>query len=173
MSQDPQIDPTPPPEPEERGPRTTSSTMYLRAGEEKWRQRARWDIRISDADAREVAEQGQPVMQVRGPYASDEERKRDEASVLQSFKSQLFEREVDAYLKGIDRATDRAAARAYQTRSIVLFLVVLAVVAMPLIAILLHLPPADFGTYIAPVTGIAGTVVGYWFGERSQQRDGS
>jgi hypothetical protein len=40
---------------------------------------------------------------------------------------------------------------------------------MPIIAILIDLNPTDFGTYIAPVTGIAGTVVGYWFGQASRE----
>lgn len=50
-----------------------------------------------------------------------------------------------------------------------LLLVVLAVVAMPVIAILIGLSPEDFGAYIAPVTGIAGTVVGYWFGSADRE----
>jgi hypothetical protein len=47
---------------------------------------------------------------------------RDQA--LQAFKESLFDREIDAYLKGVDSATDRAANRAYNIRSIVLLLVV-------------------------------------------------
>jgi uncharacterized membrane protein len=89
-------------------------------------------------------------------------RKQDEA--LQAFKAALLEREIAAYLRGADAALDQDAKRSYNTRSIVLLLVVLAVVLMPIIAIFVHVPPTDFGTYIAPVTGIAGTVVGYWFG---------
>jgi hypothetical protein len=37
-------------------------------------------------------------------------------------------------------------------------------VGMPVIAMVTKLDPQTFGSYIAPVTGIAGTVVGYWFG---------
>jgi hypothetical protein len=33
---------------------------------------------------------------------------------------------------------------------------------------LLQLDPQTFGAFIAPVTGIAGTIVGYWFGTVGQ-----
>jgi hypothetical protein len=33
-----------------------------------------------------------------------------------------------------------------------------------LLLLLFDVDAESFGTYIAPVTGIAGTVVGYWFG---------
>jgi hypothetical protein len=69
-------------------------------------------------------------------------------------------------------AIDREAKRAYNTRSIVLLLVVLAVVLMPIVAIIAGLSPQDFGSYIAPVTAIAGTVVGHWFGERGRTATG-
>jgi hypothetical protein len=49
---------------------------------------------------------------------------------------------------------------------------VLAVVQMPIVAIIAGLSPQDFGSYIAPVTAIAATVVGYWFGERGRTATG-
>jgi lipopolysaccharide export LptBFGC system permease protein LptF len=70
----------------------------------------------------------------------------------------------DAYRKGATDAVDRADRNAWNARSNTLYLVVLAVVAMPAIAMITSLDPQAFGSYIAPVTGIAGTVVGYWFG---------
>ena len=109
----------------------------------------------------------------------DEQRRRDQEDrrrredALQAFKAALLEREVDAYVKGVEAAGDLESRRAYNTRSIVLLLVVLAVVLMPIIAIVVGLNPQSFGTYIAPVTGIAGTVVGYWFGSGERQQSKS
>jgi hypothetical protein len=161
-------------QPEPQGPQVPQVPYWVREREEARRKDAMWDIRISDLEAQALAMEGQglneSVSAPAGPMGdeewarfSEEERRRREKA-LQSFKAVVLNREIDAYLKGVDSVTDRAAVRAYNTRSIVLLLVVLAVVAMPIIAILLKLAPADFGTFIAPVTGIAGTVVGYWFG---------
>jgi uncharacterized BrkB/YihY/UPF0761 family membrane protein len=51
-------------------------------------------------------------------------------------------------------------------RSIVLLLVVFALVATPLgIVLRSNITPSDFAQYMAPVTGIAGTIIGYWFGK--------
>lgn len=86
----------------------------------------------------------------------------------EEFRQTLVDREVDAYVQGAESATDRDAQRAYAARSMVLALVVLAVVAMPVFAIIKGLDPDSFGTFIAPVTGIAGTVVGFWFSDRSR-----
>jgi hypothetical protein len=52
-----------------------------------------------------------------------------------------------------------------RVRSIILYLVVLALVTTPLVAMgLFHTTAEEFSQYIAPITGIAGTVLGYWFG---------
>ena len=39
-----------------------------------------------------------------------------------------------------------------------------AVVVMVFMGVILRLPPGDFSQYIAPLTGIAGLALGYWFG---------
>jgi hypothetical protein len=82
---------------------------------------------------------------------------------------------ADAYHAGEIAAVDRADRNAWNARSVTLYLVVLAVVAMPVIGMVTKLSPQAFGSYIAPVTGIAGTVVGYWFGtlNRPGGRDNS
>jgi hypothetical protein len=41
---------------------------------------------------------------------------------------------------------------------------------MPIIAMALRLDPTTFGSYLAPVTAIAGTIVGYWFGTADRDR---
>jgi hypothetical protein len=53
-----------------------------------------------------------------------------------------------------------------RTRGIVLYLVVAALVLMPIFAMSNWGVSAEqFAQYIAPVTGIAGTILGYWFGQ--------
>jgi hypothetical protein len=140
-------------------------------------------VRVGDREAQNLAEQAAEVVgnrerqfprdapqDVIDEWIRQDRRRRDEA--LQTFKLALLEREVDAYLKGVETTTDRANKRAVNMRSIVLLLVVLAVVAMPLYAIWRGLSPQDFGSYMAPVTGITGTVVGYWFGAGDRARTG-
>lgn len=50
-------------------------------------------------------------------------------------------------------------------RGIALLLVVIAVVVYPLYALIFKIPGATLPQVIAPITGIAGAVVGYWFGQ--------
>ena len=53
-------------------------------------------------------------------------------------------------------------------RSIVLVCVVLAVVATPIFAMWRHVTPRAFVQFVAPITAIAGTVLGYWFGQQDR-----
>jgi hypothetical protein len=53
-----------------------------------------------------------------------------------------------------------------KVRSLVLFAVVCAVVVTPILAMLRKIDPQAFVQYIAPITGITGTVLGYWFGRQ-------
>lgn len=39
-----------------------------------------------------------------------------------------------------------------------------SVVLMVFLGLILRLPPSDFAQYIAPLAGIAGVALGYWFG---------
>jgi hypothetical protein len=96
----------------------------------------------------------------------EEEHRRQQAAM--QFEMELDQRLHEAYLAGVERAVSTEARRAISVRSYVLLGVVAAVVSMPLIAMLLHLDPQTFGAFIAPVTGIAGTIVGYWFGTVGQ-----
>ena len=65
---------------------------------------------------------------------------------------------------GGDHTVDYETARADRARRRVLYLVVLAVVIMPVLAMTFKVDPKTFAGYIAPLGGLAGTVVGYWFG---------
>ena len=49
-------------------------------------------------------------------------------------------------------------------RGFVIRHVVGTLIAAPRGALLEHASPTDFSALMAPVTGIAGTVIGYWFG---------
>ena len=98
------------------------------------------------------------------------ERRRQQAE--DRFKAALDERITRAYQQGSATAVSREALRAVSVRSYVLLGVVAAVVAMPLIGMIWHLDPQAFGAYIAPVTGITGTIVGYWFGTVGQGTTG-
>jgi lipopolysaccharide export LptBFGC system permease protein LptF len=151
-----------------------SFAAQLGAGRERRRlDQARLDVRLSDADVRSLLGQAGELLSrpAEQPPADQAERQKWEEELraqaeqaFQSFRDEVLNREIDAYLKGADAVTNQAARTAYNTRSLVLLLVVLAVVVMPLIAMANGLNPQSFGAYIAPVTGIAGTVVGYWFG---------
>jgi hypothetical protein len=48
-------------------------------------------------------------------------------------------------------------------------LVVVAVVVYPFYALIVHIAPATLSQVIAPITGIAGAIVGYWFGQASRR----
>jgi hypothetical protein len=141
-----------------------------------WRRiEAEHSVPITEYDAQAILIEARKALDFIPPEiprdASEEERRaayeaadQRMADFRKEFGKSILRRQVDAYLKGLDAATDREATRAVNTRSIVLLLVVLAVVSMPILAMVKGLSPQSFGAYIAPVTGIAGTVVGYWFG---------
>jgi hypothetical protein len=76
-------------------------------------------------------------------------------------------------IRGLEARRESAGEK---VRSIVLYLVVFAIVATPLVIMILAvtlprsaISPHNFTQYIAPVTAIAGTILGYWFGRESQK----
>jgi hypothetical protein len=101
-----------------------------------------------------------------------EQRQARQQQAESEFRATLDERIHKAYEQGAATAVSREAHRAITVRGYVLLGVVAAVVAMPLIGMLLQLDPQAFGAYIAPVTGITGTIVGYWFGTVGQGTTG-
>jgi hypothetical protein len=102
----------------------------------------------------------------REKWEADSKLRQEEATTR--FQRELDERLAEAYEAGAQRAVSAEARRAVAVRGYVLLGVVAAVVSMPLIGMLLKLDPDTFGAFIAPVTGIAGTIVGYWFGTVGQ-----
>jgi hypothetical protein len=78
-----------------------------------------------------------------------------------------IERADRTYRSDLEFGAMRQVNRGDDIRSYVLLAVVAAVVLTPILAMLTDVPPDAFGQYVAPITGIAGTVLGYWFGQRS------
>jgi hypothetical protein len=124
--------------------------------------RARWKAEQDEKKAKAEAERAkrEEEMELRRKQAEDK------------FKAVLDDRITRAYDLGSEDAVSLEASRAVRVRSYVLLGVVAAVVAMPLIAMFFKLDPQAFGAYIAPVTGITGTIVGYWFGTVGQGTTG-
>jgi uncharacterized membrane protein len=56
-------------------------------------------------------------------------------------------------------------------RLIPLFLIVGVLVSYPYVALLTGMNAADMTQYISPVTGLAGAVIGYWFGQSGPGAD--
>jgi hypothetical protein len=101
-------------------------------------------------------------------WVEEDHKKRDAAK--DSFKQEYIDRLTAAFDEGRRGAISKEVQDATNARSYVLFAVVAALVLMPIIAMLLKLDPTTFGTYLAPITGIAGTIVGYWFGTADRDR---
>ena len=72
------------------------------------------------------------------------------------------------------KAETRRTSIADAARTVTLLLVIVVLVMTPLVLMLRPVPldPSIYAQYMAPVTGIAGTVIGYWFGNRSSRDDG-
>jgi hypothetical protein len=132
---------------------------------------------VTHVQLRALAELAAPVILRAGypPGMDKEELKRHQveederrAQAEEAFRTELAERLSAAYTAGAESAVSAEARRAITVRGYVLLGVVAAVVAMPLLAMIFKMDPQAFGSYIAPITGIAGTVVGYWFGAIGQ-----
>jgi multidrug efflux pump subunit AcrA (membrane-fusion protein) len=140
------------------------------AEQAKWEEkRAKWEEERAAAQAKrekELAAEQAKWEKEQDKKVEEQKRRREQART--EFKQALDERLAAAFAAGAEDAVRAEARRAITVRGYVLLGVVAAVVAMPLIAMLLRLDPQAFGAYIAPVTGITGTIVGYWFGSVGQ-----
>lgn len=54
-------------------------------------------------------------------------------------------------------------------RGFALILIVIAIVTYPMYALIVGISGASLSEAIAPITGIAGAIVGYWFGQASRR----
>jgi hypothetical protein len=97
-------------------------------------------------------------------HQAEEERAQEERiKAAEELREEVNRLMTFAYDQGADAAVEKSERTAWNARSVALYLLVFAVVLMPVIAIVAGITPQDFGSYVAPITGIAGTVVGYWF----------
>jgi hypothetical protein len=141
-------------------------------------------VHVTQLELRGIAALAAPIVERRGHASPSPDMDREEYEKLveqqrleeverrtkaeEALRTELVERLSAAYAAGAESAVSTEARRAVTVRGYALFGVVAAVVAMPLLAMALGMDPQAFGSYIAPVTGIAGTVVGYWFGAVGQ-----
>jgi hypothetical protein len=58
--------------------------------------------------------------------------------------------------------------RAEGVRGWALVAVVFSIIASPWVAMITGVAAKDFSLYVTPVTGIAGAIIGYWFGQGQQ-----
>jgi hypothetical protein len=58
--------------------------------------------------------------------------------------------------------------RAEGVRGWALVAVVFAIIASPWVAMIAGVAAKEFSLYVTPVTGIAGAIIGYWFGQGQQ-----
>jgi hypothetical protein len=125
-------------------------------------ERAKWEEEQEAKEAKLEAEERAE----RAKWEAAEQLRREQAA--SDFKKALEELLTTAFEAGAESAVSSEVHRAVTVRGYVLLGVVAAVVAMPLIGMLLQLDPQTFGAFIAPITGITGTIVGYWFGTVGQ-----
>jgi hypothetical protein len=64
------------------------------------------------------------------------------------------------------RDANAQSVRSTNVRSWVLLAIVASIIIIPAVAMASGIAAQDFSQYIAPITGIAGTVLGYWFGQQ-------
>jgi hypothetical protein len=79
-------------------------------------------------------------------------------------KSEAQERELRY---NVTLNSTRQSAQGEAVRSWVLLAIVVAIILMPIIGMIIGIQAQTFSQFIAPVTGIGGTVLGYWFGQRT------
>jgi len=66
----------------------------------------------------------------------------------------------------MDKIGDRLKIYTFVARMIPLILIVGAIVAYSFYGMVTHMAPQSLVQYLAPITGLAGAVIGYWFGRQ-------
>jgi uncharacterized membrane protein len=111
-----------------------------------------------------TAEQEQPVFHLGKRPETPEE-------IDAEVRFRETERHWEVELKDRKHRADLAYAqsgliqRAEGVRGWALVAVVFAIIASPWVAMIAGVAAKDFSLYITPVTGIAGAIIGYWFGQ--------
>jgi hypothetical protein len=77
---------------------------------------------------------------------------------------------IDKRMDDMQKEINRIKKWQLWARMIPLFLVALAIVAYPFYGMVTHMPPQSLVEYMAPISGLAGAIIGYWFGQREEGR---
>lgn len=76
---------------------------------------------------------------------------------------------IHEQMKDMKEELDRFLKRgSFWARMVPLFLVALAIVAYPLYGMVTHMAPQSLVQYLSPITGLAGAIIGYWFGRQGE-----
>ncbi|MER6539024.1 hypothetical protein ABT215_35595 [Streptomyces sp900105755] len=111
-----------------------------------------------------AAERRQPAFHLgKRPETSDE----IEAEVRLRELERRWEVELADRKHRADLAFEQSGLirRAESVRGWALVAVVFAIIASPWVAMIAGVAAKDFSLYVTPVTGIAGAIIGYWFGQ--------
>lgn len=76
---------------------------------------------------------------------------------------------VDEMHVEMSKIEDKLKLRSSWARMIPLFLVAVAIVSYPLYGMVTHMPPQTLVQYLAPVSGLAGAIIGYWIGQQGER----
>ena len=79
------------------------------------------------------------------------------------------ERQERERIQAENDALQQRVSQAEMFRGIALLVLLVFLVLAPLFAFVKGIRPPDYAQYLAPITGIAGTVFGYWFGQQSRR----
>ncbi|WP_143670770.1 hypothetical protein [Streptomyces sp. OV198] len=126
-------------------------------------------IELTEANQQISAEREQPVFHLgkrpEGPEEIEAEVRLRE--IERRWEVELADRKHRADLSFDQYGLIR---RAEGVRGWALVAVVFAIIASPWVAMITGVAAKDFSLYVTPVTGIAGAIIGYWFGQ-GQQND--
>ncbi|MEV6151888.1 hypothetical protein AB0L53_16235 [Nonomuraea sp. NPDC052129] len=101
-----------------------------------------------------------------GQQKQSMEAQNAEAAVVAAIEKRI----KAAYGDGHDAGVGHMERSSEAARTLALFIVLIAVASITVVAMVKEVDVQDVSIYIAPLTGIAGTVVGYWFGSQSDRR---
>jgi hypothetical protein len=84
-----------------------------------------------------------------------------EPSVSQQMRE--MHEQMDKMQSELNRFVTRSGIWA---RMIPLFFIIVAIIAYPFYGMVTHMAPQSLAQYMAPVIGLGGAIIGYWFGRQ-------
>ncbi|MEW2315209.1 hypothetical protein [Streptomyces bauhiniae] len=124
-------------------------------------------VSLQEENQQIVSAQGQSVFHI---GKRPETPKEIEAEVRLRETERRWEVELEDRKHRADLAYQHSGLirRAESVRGWALVAVVFSIIASPWVAMISGITAKDFSLYITPVTGIAGAIIGYWFGQGQQ-----